>query len=173
MSLFSIVKDQYGKPLLAIEDAKLIFRNFEGRETQYNREGNRNFGVIIDDPEWAKKLEEDGWNVRTLKSGPDDQDEPRRFISVAVNYKPNRNGYTNPPKINIWTGKQMNPLTEETVHELDGAYITNADLIINPSHWEVNGKTGVKAYCKELIVTLEKGFFDNKYVEEEIEEVPF
>ena len=30
-----------------VENAQLIFRNFEGKEGQYNRKGDRNFSVIL------------------------------------------------------------------------------------------------------------------------------
>ena len=45
---------------IIIENARIIFlQTLRERKTKYNRAGNRNFCVIIDDPEQAPKLTED------------------------------------------------------------------------------------------------------------------
>ncbi len=153
---------------LKIEDAKIIFRNFAGVETRYNRAGNRNFCVIIDDADIAQQLVNDGWNVKTL-APRDEDEEPRYYIPAAVSYK------NIPPKIYLICGRQKVLLDEDTVGELDTADIVNVDVILRPYCWDLgNGKSGVKAYVKTMYVTIEKDEFADKYAEEESpEEMPF
>jgi hypothetical protein len=153
---------------LKIEDARIIFRNFAGVETRYNRAGNRNFCVIVDDADIAQQLISDGWNVKTL-APRDEDEEPRYYIPAAVSYK------NIPPKIYLICGRSKVLLDEDTVGELDTADIVNVDVILRPYCWDLgNGKSGVKAYVKTMYVTIEKDEFADKYAEEESpEEMPF
>lgn len=143
---------------VTIEDAQIIFRNFEGKEGQYNRKGDRNFAVVIPDAETADQMLADGWNIKFLEPR-DEGDLPTPYLSVTVNYQ-NR-----PPNVVMITSGGRTHLTEDTVETLDWADIRTVDMIINPYVWDVNGKTGVKAYLKSLYVTIEEDELALKYAE--------
>jgi len=145
---------------LVIENTRLIFRNFAGKETNYNRAGNRNFCVILTDTDQIKTLFDAGWNVRAL-TPRDDEEEPRYYLQVAVNFD------HVPPKIILVTEKNQTPLDEDSVSTLDYGDIRSVDLVIKPYNWEVNGKSGIKAYLKTMYVTLEENEFGDKYSQDE------
>ena len=42
--------------ILQIDDARIIHRNFSGVGSKFNREGDRNFSIIIEDEEQARAL---------------------------------------------------------------------------------------------------------------------
>ena len=154
---------------ISVEDAKIIFRNFAGKESKYNAKGKRNFCLLLDH-EYAESLKEEGWNVKYL-SPRDPEDDPQAYIQVAVTFD------NFPPNIWLIAGGKKTKLDEDTVASLDYAEIENVDLIIRPYTWEVNGKGGIKAYLKNMYVTIVENEFEKKYrdldEEDDSESLPF
>ena len=148
---------------LVIEGAKLIFKNFAGEESKFNRRGNRNFCVVLEQED-AMNLMDAGWNIKELNTREDE--EPLYYLQTSVSFD------NIPPKVVLISGRTKTMLDDTTIDTLDYAEIANVDLIIRPYHWEVNGKTGIKAYLKTMYVTVEVDEFADKY--EDIEEdMPF
>jgi len=157
---------------VVFENVSIIFRNFAGKESKYNREGNRNFCVLIEDNDFAEKLASDGWNVRILMPR-DEDDDPKHYLQVSVGYN------FNPPEVFLLTKRSKISLDEDTISTLDYADIKNVDLTIRPYNWEVGSKTGVKAYLKNMYVTINDDPLADKYsnwdygTDDEEDKLPF
>ena len=146
-----------------MENARLIFRNFEGREEKYNRKGDRNFGLIIEDPEVAQQLAEDGWNIKELtpKNNDDYDDTPEviYWLPVTVRFD------SVPPKVMLVTRRKKTRLNEDNINTVDYANIAKVDLTVTPYDWEVNGKSGTKAYLQTAYITINEDEFADKYAD--------
>jgi hypothetical protein len=143
-----------------MEGVRIIFRNFSGKEGQFNREGDRNFAVLIDD-QLALAMAEDDWNVKWLnpREGDEEDQTPQAYLPVSVNFK------GRPPRIVLITSRGRTNLDEDSVEMLDWADIINVDLIVRPYVWTVREKTGVKAYLQSIYVTIEEDVLEQKYNE--------
>lgn len=139
------------------ENARLMFKNFSGKEGKFNSPGKRNF-VLFLDRDQANQLSADGWNIKTL-TPRDDQEEPQAYVQVKVNFD------GRPPKIMLITSKGKTPVDEDMVQILDWAEFANVDLIVNPFDWEMNGKSGTTVYLKSLFATLQEDELDRKYAD--------
>jgi len=139
---------------VTIYNAKIMFRNFSGEETQFNPKGNRNFCIFLED-DIAKDLESKGWTIRWLNSR--ENDPPQPMISVKVAFG------NSPPTIVLISEGRKSKITEETVNILDWAELETCDVILSPYTWNVRGQTGVKAYLKSMYATLKVDELAKKY----------
>lgn len=163
------------------ENAKIAYRNFSGTGSRYNKEGDRNFVWIIDDPAMALDMFNDGWNVKVyvnddslvsdlLKAGwtevkvnPNLSSDVQYRLAVSVNF----NTPPSMPPVMIFTyanGVETR-IFEDTVDSLDSAVFQNVDLTVRPRWWQ-DDKTGewrIKAYLKEARITLEASRWADKY----------
>lgn len=156
------------KDILQIDDARIIFKNFEGRGDKFNREGDRNFSLLIEDPDTADALAERGWNVK-IKPGRDEGEEP--FMRLPVKVKFTEYG----PNVYLRTGERVNKLNEESIGCLDNIDIESVSMDIRPYDWEVNGRTGRTAYLQSMEVVQRIDRFAARYGGNDIdsEKLPF
>ena len=144
--------------ILQIDDARIVYRNFSGAPSKFNREGDRNFAVVIETQEQADALIEEGWNVK-IKAPRDEGEDP--FIYLPVKIKFNDRG----PSVYLRSGKAMRKLSEDTVDVLDNVDILSVSMDLRPYDWEVNGKSGRTAYLQSINVTQEVDRFADMYAE--------
>ena len=131
---------------VTLKNVKLVFRNLGGRPSQYNAAGRRNFAIVLDKAT-ASGLMEDGWNVKRFRQRDEDV-EPDWYLPVEVRY-----GRRNPTIVLLKSNGRVD-LDED---------LEFADVVVRPYEWEVNGKKGVKAYCKTLFATLDEDELERKY----------
>jgi ribosomal protein L21E len=151
---------------IIIEGAEVLggpFKNFAGKGGKFNREGDRNFCVAIDDPDAIQRLLDEGWSVKALKTRYEDE-EPTRYLKVKVKYNPDLPGRD--PKAYLISGNSKELLNSRNVGCLDTAVIDNWDLIITPYHWTLDsGASGISAYLKTCYATLEEDELSAKYAD--------
>lgn len=131
--------------ILQIDDCRIIHRNFSGEASKYNREGDRNFSVVIPTTELADELVAQGWHVK-IKPPREEGEEPFMFLPVKVKF--NDRG----PAVYLQSGRNKIRLEEHNVGRLDRVDIIGVDLDIRPYDWDVNGKQGRTAYLQAINV---------------------
>lgn len=141
---------------ITLEGIQIVYRNFEGRAGMYNKEGERNFSIVLND-EQAELLYQGGWNVKT-KPPREEGDRTLHTLSVEVKY-----GGRTVPRIVLITTKGRTPLDEELSGLVDACDILFVDITIRPYDWARNGKSGRKAYLKTIMVVLDEDALEQKY----------
>ena len=148
------------RDILQVNDARIIYRNFNGEGGKYNREGDRNFAMVIPNQELADELISRGWNVK-IKAPREEGDDPFMYLPIKVKF--NDRG----PRIYLTAGNHTNCLEEDMVAMLDDIDIRSVDLDVRPYDWEVTGKTGRTAYLQAMEVIQEIDRFAARMAEEE------
>lgn len=137
------------KPVV-LEAVRIGFRNFEGREGAYNKQGDRNFVVFLDEA-LAKQMEDDGWNIKwpkPLQNPKDEEDDRNPYLPVEVSFK------NIPPKVILVNADTPHRMDEDELVTLDWLEMDLVDLEIRPYHWSVNGQEGIKAYLKSIYIQI-------------------
>lgn len=185
--------------ILQIDNSRIVFRNFSGEPSKYNREGDRNFAVVIPDRvlnhnevdnilDIYKEAElVKGENGDVLMIGNDEiitVTDALIALGWNVRIKAARDVDDSPfmylpikikfndrgPGVYLKTGKHINKLDEESIDCLDDIDISSVDMDIRPYDWEVNGNTGRTAYLQSIHVTQEVDRFAARFAAEEYPE---
>lgn len=144
-----------------VEILRTPFRNFSGSPTKLNPEGGKRYFNIRLDEETAKRLEDEGWHVKTLPPR-DAESEPLYLLELKINYK------GRPPRIVKVTPTGKEPLTEEVLSALDAADIEFANVIFRPYNW---GGPKPSAYVQTLFVHIRLDELEQMYETENEDEV--
>lgn len=143
-----------------IDEARITYRNFAGAASQYNREGDRNFALIIPTEEQAEELVSKGWNVK-INPPKEDGEEPFMYLPVKIKF--NARG----PRIYLRTADAHNLIEEDMCSILDEIDIQSVNMDIRPYDWEFGGKNGRAAYLSAMEVIQNIDRFAARYAEEE------
>lgn len=143
---------------LQIDDAIVTFRNFEGRGDKYNREGDRNFAIVIPTQEMADALIDAGWNV-TIRPPKEPGDEVFMFLKVKIKF----NDFG--PICYLNSAGNLRKLDEESVMMLDNIDFERVDMDIRPYDWDYGGKSGRTAYLEKIHVVQRLDRFAARYAQ--------
>ena len=191
------------RDILQIDDAMITYRNFAGVGGVYNREGDRNFHLMIESrdltPEEVKNFMDMHSDAAIIehKDGPMLMYNGLGIVTVAdaltalgwnVKIKPPRREGEAPfthmkvnvkfndygPKVFLVTNGRKNELDEDSVRCLDYVNIERVDMDIRPYDWESPRGSGRAAYLQTIYVVQKDDRFADRYAEEESpSEVPF
>lgn len=152
--------------ILQIDDARITYKNFEGRGDKFNREGDRNFALIIPTQEIADALLDDkndygvSWNVK-IKAPRNEGDDPFIYLPVKVRFTERG------PIVYLKSGRNRQRLTDETIEILDKIAINYIRMDIRPYDDVINGKPFRAAYLHSMEVVQEIDRFTAEYAAEE------
>ena len=156
------------KNKLNIMNARLIFKNFSGKESDYNVRGDRNTCVVLDDDQ-ANELLAQGWPVK-VKPPREGYEDEGNFCYMKVKVKFGDNPNLHPQIYRILNGKKVR-LTEDTVGTLDYDTLTKVDMRIRPYNYPAKGGRGpgVSAYLETMYATVEDDPLAAMYADEPVE----
>lgn len=140
--------------MITIENARVLFKNFSGTPSDFNRDGVKTCSIILP-PDLADQLSAEGWNVRAYQRNP--EEPPVFFTELAINFG------GRPPMIYRVAGNTKTLLDENTIKVLDAEDIVYVDVVVSPYQWSVGAKSGIKGYVHTMYAVVEEDVFAGKY----------
>lgn len=151
------MRERNEKRLVYVEDQdiiSIIFRNFAGNPDKFHRGGQMpNFWIVLT-PEKAAELSDIGMNVREKENRDGDMEYRLQVFIRFDNF---------PPTVIKVCGNNQIKLDEDTIADLDRDVIEKIDLAISPYRYEMEGRTGIKAYLNKGYFTIVEDRLDRLY----------
>lgn len=140
---------------IGISDLKnelIKFRNFKGESGKYNKKGERNFVIVIDDVA-SEKLEALGFYVKhSVKSNG----EVENLLKINVNMESQW-----PPEFTVYTKKGDRKWGIDEIANLDKANIIGGEVWFNP--YQSPNSDHKTAWLDEMIVAIKDNVNHEKY----------
>lgn len=134
------------RQLIEISNAKILWKNFTGVSGFYDKEGGRNFCLVLPDDASVNFFKQNGYSVAIKLSGVEVR-EFIRYLKVKLKFN---NGE---PTIILKSNNKTIRVDENLVSVLDFIKIKSIDMSIKPYHWELpNGEHGQIAYLNSMTV---------------------
>lgn len=132
--------------LIEISSAKILWKNFTGELGFYNKEGSRNFCLLLSDDASVNFFKQNGYSVAVKPSGVE-VGEFIRYLKVKLKFNDGE------PTIILKSNNKTIRVDENLVSVLDSIKIKSVDMSIKPYHWELpNGENGQIAYLSNMTV---------------------
>lgn len=151
--------------VLQFDDVEIPFKNFSGRASDYNAEGNRNFTIRITKDIW-EELKEEGWSGLSIYTNKDGDE--LYLMKIKLGYK-----FDNGPMVRVKAGKIKKTFDEGRIRELDNIYLISGSMDIKPSYWQRGKDKGISPWLKSAEFIMEVDRFDEEAMEEGIDILPF
>lgn len=139
-----------------IDGRSIRFPNFSGRAIPpFNPEGKRTFCIDILDPEFAKELADEGWNVRYDTKEREDGMKYPPNLKIVIKYGNSQ------PRIMMEQAGNKVWLDEETIGDLDNMEIIRiVEMEVRPYNWQQpSGASGVTAYLNKMRIEVARDMF--------------
>lgn len=155
---------------LSVENAVIIWSNFEGRPTTFNPAGGKRTFTLVLSEEWADILRAEGWNVK-YREPKEEGDDPLIFTEIVVNMASKY-----PPRVAVYSQfrgrKNVAYLDERNIKQLDEIDIQSIDVVIHPYEHGRSASSRIKGYARVICaVQAQDSYFGGKYADWEEDRV--
>ena len=144
--------------VLKINDARIIYRDFSGQNTNFSN-GDPSFSIVIDDEHIAQALESAGYNIKRPDPSKIRDDGTTLPIHMKIKIKFNNYG----PDIYLVTNGVITKVPQERIADLDHLRLVGADMDIRGWDYDYAGRKGRAAYLNSLKVYQQVDRFAEEY----------